>query len=75
MNMPGKEEWPAGDSPSRHVDSGAEKNGGAVEFVLQRGPPVGGGGLRLDLWQHNEKGRVRSGPIDDAVHERAELTR
>jgi hypothetical protein len=52
----------------------AEKNGGAVEFGRQRGAPVGGGGLRVDLRQHNGKGTVRSVPIDDAVHERAELT-
>jgi hypothetical protein len=56
------------------VDDGAEKNGGAVEFGRRRGAPVGGGGLRVDLRQRNGKGRVRSGPIDDAVHERVELT-
>jgi hypothetical protein len=28
----------------------------------------------MDLRQRNGKGRVRSGLIDDAVHERAEVT-
>jgi hypothetical protein len=58
----------AGDSSSRHVDDGA------MGFGQWQGAPMGGGGLRVDLRQRNGKGRVRSGLIDDAVHERAELT-
>jgi hypothetical protein len=35
----------------------------------------GGDGLRRFLQQRSGKGRVRSSPIDDVVHERVELTR
>jgi hypothetical protein len=65
----------AGDSPSRRVDGGAEKNDDAVEFGRRRGAPMSSGGQQVDLRQGNEKGRVRSGPIVDVVHERVELTR
>jgi hypothetical protein len=39
----------AGDSPLRHVDGRAKKNGGVVEFGRRWGAPVGDGGLRVDL--------------------------
>jgi hypothetical protein len=39
----------AGHSSSRHVNSGVEKNGDAVEFGQRQGAPLGSGELQVDL--------------------------
>jgi hypothetical protein len=56
-------------------------DGGARDFLSWHGGESsgsaashGGDGLRRFMRQHSGKVRVRSGPINDAVHKRAKLT-
>jgi hypothetical protein len=69
----GKEEWLGTHRRGASTTGGEERRRGGVWSTAgcsneQWWPTV-------DLRQGNEKGRVRSGPIVDVVHERVELTR
>jgi hypothetical protein len=54
----------AGSLPTGRADGGVEKNDSAVVLSRRWGAPVGGGGLRVNLWHGEAKGELSDNPIE-----------